>query len=504
MGRTTGAIARRLIVVASLLSSGAAAEGGAPFDAMPGTSLPDGSNTDASGQCTSSGECAPPLPYCQPFTHTCVQCLSTRNCVAGKFCEGATGTCASCRADDDCPSERPYCAGTEGCVECKSDANCASYGVACYDGKCGRCGDGVCGPHEKILDDGLGLGGPRYDPFTPPVPPESCAKDCASRCPSLKAQLNEPLEFEYGAADDWDLGCGDCKRPDVSIEFTATRAGNLHFLLEPLSGVDAYSAGIFEGGCLGFPGGRGDLPNSLQVVSGQTSVLVLDFFGAGKARLTISDRLPSCRNGVCTDAGSSDLGKAACLAGAKSRGDPTCGGVGCACEHCPQNYGDCSLIPGCMDVLACMREAACVGEACTAPCGRIAEPHGGVKGRAFEAASELQSCALTFSCALPCGDSRGAVDAGFTDAGAVCTRGVVTSCACDGGTGERTCAADGSGFGDCACTAPKHADSGCGCEVGRRSPERPSLALIAGAALAAGFSMRKRARQGASKGWWVR
>jgi hypothetical protein len=268
--------------------------------------------------------------------------------------------------------------------------------------------------------------------------------------------LNEPLDLEFGSANDWTL-CSGPDSPDLTVAFKAPRTGNFFVALESKQG--AYLSGtILKGGCDTFPDGCGSVPESVQMVAGDTVVVVIEAMDRGPLRVTITDKPVRCTEGICSaiDAGTKDQGKAACLASAKGRGEAVCDGLDCACDHCAQNYGDCALIPGCTAILACMHGTPCAGEACAAPCKSVIGAYGGVNGRAFEAAQDLQSCALTFSCGVPCADGGGA-----------------PSSVIDGGSGMD--ASDAS----IPEPEPKHDGSGCDCNVGTTSPHGAGLALAA-------------------------
>src|SRR6185312_14208908 len=102
-------------------------------------------------ECSASGDCAAPAPYCHPVLKTCVECLSSLNCAAGLACDPVTGTCTGCNDDGDCSQARPYCSAEHLCVECRTKTNCRE-GVQCVKGVCGTCGDGVCSSRERVQD----------------------------------------------------------------------------------------------------------------------------------------------------------------------------------------------------------------------------------------------------------------------------------------------------------------------------------------------------------------
>jgi MYXO-CTERM domain-containing protein len=161
-----------------------------------------------------------------------------------------------------------------------------------------------------------------------------------------------------------------------------------------------------------------------------------------------------------------------------------CEGVTCACSHCPRDYDDCAIIPGCAQVSECFRTKDCVGQDCfdTGACRGVVNTYGGPAAPAFRAANALQSCELAFSCGLPCGDAG---TGSSPDAGAsICTPGKARICSCgDGGTGgEQTCNDDGSAYSDCKCHAsvPKDENSSCECGLSRTGSSGAGVAAMLG------------------------
>jgi MYXO-CTERM domain-containing protein len=195
-----------------------------------------------------------------------------------------------------------------------------------------------------------------------------------------------------------------------------------------------------------------------------------------------------------------------CMANALARGDTLCAGVECACMHCAQDYDDCGVVPGCAAVRECMLEKACIGTDCynSGACRAPIDSYGGVSGPAFRAASGLQSCALSFDCALPCGGDAGGPPGGGPDAGQLCEPGRTVACECDGGSGERVCNDEGSAYAPCSCNLDENDgldgdgsdDDGCGCRVGRSASSSAAWSL--GVALL-GFSALRRTRRAARK-----
>jgi MYXO-CTERM domain-containing protein len=433
--------------------------------------------SDSGRGCATSGECAPPAPYCAPSNHACVECLSDKNCAAPRVCNEATNACVACVTDVDCAGERPHCDGANGCVECLSDANCSSYGVKCYAGHCGQCGDGVCGPHEKLID----MGGFTFG--AEPLPSEFCAEDCAKECPTTELSLDQEKRVPIGAQNVFVL-FGERSAPDVSLSFTAPSDGTFYVSLRA---TQFLSASTLIGGCAGVGptsiNGDSSKPFPLALARGQTVVILVESLMPVTLVASVSLTRPPCEGDECalsSDAGTpADQGRSLCLRNARERGEATCDGVTCACQHCPQDYDDCGTIPGCVTIEACMRETRCTGIDCyeSGECRSVVDANGGKAGPAFSTAVNLQSCSLTFSCALPCG-----ID--------------VTPPA-DGGT-------DGVGATarDASATAPRPVKrhSSCDCDVGRttRRSDAGTLGLAMAVALA-GLRRRRSPAKGISK-----
>ena len=94
--------------------SGAGASGGAGSGGAGGEGQP----------CTSSGQCSPPTPYCDPAAGVCVECLGDANCDSG-VCDLGSHTCQGCTSGAQCDGARPFCdSATSTCVECVNDSQC--------------------------------------------------------------------------------------------------------------------------------------------------------------------------------------------------------------------------------------------------------------------------------------------------------------------------------------------------------------------------------------------
>jgi hypothetical protein len=489
----------RAVAVAMLLAASAAADAGVEAGGPP---VPDGAVS-----CTTSASCGVPTPYCSPVLHACVECTSDKNCAEGLSCDVARGICRSCVSDADCSPARPYCdAATRVCIECFTDANCGSAGEKCMDGQCGTCGDGICGRRERILADFGFFGSDTV----------SCPTDCEKLCPAhdLKSKLGKALIAGSFAGEQQLFGSSSCVSgdgPDVTLGWTPPHDGTFYLRS---TGTSTAQITVWTGGCTEIGSAQCSFANpgdfiafSFKANESVTFAIRPATNLTGTYSLDITDTPPFCDSGTCgpttgdpspmRDGGVSSAAAALCLDNARARGDEICAGTECACSHCPQNYDDCGVIPGCNDVRACMTEKDCIGADCyiSGQCRKIVDTYGGLSGPAFRAAAGLQSCALSLGCKLPCGNGASKGDAG-ADAGLACEPGRVVSCPCEGGlSGEKVCERDGSAFGACVCGEPPltpiDSGSGCKCRLGNRGPQAPSGALaVLGVAIALGWHRR--------------
>jgi len=509
-----GLFSKRLLAVgsAALFITGAgiarAADAGVATDAGPVDAGP--------GSCTSDLECAAPLPYCRQ--DRCVECLGDRNCAAGEVCDQATGKCTGCVTSADCSSSEPYCSSTGKCVECLSSANCGDLGLECKDGQCGFCGDGICGPREAIMAFENGpFGGSSGSSGGGPV---VCLEDCAAKCPTRDAgsALAKIVIPSSALSDLYQPMCLFSSAPDATIAWKAPRDGTFYFAA---STADTnLSIGTLSGGCTGFEqgcsGGSPSVSTQADMQQGDAIVLLVETetVPADGVTIEITDQAPPtspCSGPFCPppvsspDSGTTgnDQGMTQCLQNATDRGEAVCAGTECACSHCPQDYDDCAVIPGCHDVRACMDGKRCIGADCysSGACRTVIDAQGGISGAAFRAAAGLQSCSLTFACQLPCGAQKSSDAGGASpDAGRLCAPGRAVACACEGGTGTKTCAADGNGFGPCVCSSGAPAPAaggGCGCHVSRTEGGWPGAVGLA-AALAL-LGLRRRSSRGEAR-----
>jgi MYXO-CTERM domain-containing protein len=446
---------------------------------------------DAGGGCANSNECATPNPHCHPTLHACVECIGDRNCKAGQICRVDEGVCVECRSDVDCNPLRPYCVSSRGeCVECLTTANCGDSGVSCQSGKCGSCGDGICGPREVIYRD-----------FGPTLPDDGivvCNDDCDRLCPSKDTGSGFGV-FSIPTSGLRNLIVGGCAiDPDPRVEaffkWTAPHAGSFSFTPKKATLLQ------LEGGCTGFLSGCsiGGSGSTISATAGQEIVVALEPEdpAATTIELEISAAVrPGCDSSPCDPPDAGKEGAALCLANAQDRGDPMCSGVECACNHCPRDYDDCKVIPGCRQILDCMEQKNCIGAECynSGACRSVVDTYGGISGPAFRASSGLKSCALSFQCGLPCASDAGDA-APPLDAGQLCTPDASVVCSCGDRSGTKRCTSDAMQFGSCNCAVPPaeaEDDDGCGC---RLAGSGGSTSLGATFALLAFAASRRRRR----------
>ena len=91
--------------------------------------LPEASGEDGHTACSSDGDCAPPVPYCDTDSRYCVECLTNTNC-GNKVCNLAVHSCQDCQTSGDCSGHNPYCSAGS-CVECLEPGNCPDAGSTC-------------------------------------------------------------------------------------------------------------------------------------------------------------------------------------------------------------------------------------------------------------------------------------------------------------------------------------------------------------------------------------
>jgi hypothetical protein len=459
----------------------------------------DVEQADAGGTCAASSECAAPRPHCHSTLHTCVECVGDRNCASGKVCKLDEGVCTQCRSDADCSAVRPYCASARGeCVECLTTTNCGDSGIACQDGKCGSCGDGICGPREVLFKYSFD---PRADDGHTP-----CPMDCVSLCSPIDVGSGTGV-FTASTAGLRNLTYGVCTPTglgaDAFFKWKAPQDG-----LYTFTGRNA-SVTLLEGGCTGYPQGCGLAGEGMlaSVKEGDEVFVALEAEGTPPATFELEIAVaptPGCDGSACMPPDAGNGGAERCLDNARDRGDPMCSGVECACNHCPGDYDDCKVIPGCRQITECLREKDCIGAECynSGACRSVIDSYGGLSGPAFRAGSGLQSCALSFDCELPC---EGEVDAGLPpppDAGQLCTPNGTVVCTCGDRAGTKKCASDGMAFSACNCAAAPSGDEddGCGCRFAGAAGSGSLVAFGLAVAVAVSRKRRRRSRSAAASG----
>jgi Cys-rich repeat protein len=106
--------------------------------------------------CAGNGECAPPAPYCDIASATCIECLADPNCSGPKrFC-GPRGACVECVGDPGCAKAKPYCdVERYACAECLVDVHCDATRVCDPDRRCvPSCADSsTCDPMKPYCDE---------------------------------------------------------------------------------------------------------------------------------------------------------------------------------------------------------------------------------------------------------------------------------------------------------------------------------------------------------------
>lgn len=129
-------VARRVVRQAALLVARLALVAGAVHCTTGDTgSIDFVSNTTRGTKkppkpCADDGECAPPTPYCDTASATCIECLADPNCDGPKKLCGPRGACVECLADQNCAKAKAYCDVERfACVECLSDAHCEATKV---------------------------------------------------------------------------------------------------------------------------------------------------------------------------------------------------------------------------------------------------------------------------------------------------------------------------------------------------------------------------------------
>lgn len=389
---------------------------------------------DAGGAaCATSGECAPPFPYCHPSLFECVECLGDAHC-SGRMCDTTRGVCTACLSDLDCAGVRPYCSDEQrACVECLTDTNCNFAGVACLDGECGYCGDDVCGPYESFRNTGSA---------------EYCPGDCGCPTADLGSAVGAAVATGSSvAALNVSQGyCGGASGPEVSFLWTAPAAG--YYTLDTIgSDFDAVLY-LLQGGCSGYEWGCGvGTPvYPIYFSDGQSVVVVIDGAGSSGGNYVLNittlcgnsviDPAESCDgtnlqgyscatfgygSGVLTCNSTCSFDTSMCVpstggtggaggAGGTSGGDDAgsetidAGAIPeghCMCPECFDAEQACHWDLGCVEIVGCAVENDCdhLG-GCYAPdeCQDRIDAAGGPSSPSAQAAGVLLSCLAGAGC----------------------------------------------------------------------------------------------------------
>ncbi len=111
--------------------------------------------------CVGHGECAPPTPYCDTASATCIECIADPNCSGPKKVCGPSGACVECVADPNCARAKAHCDIERfACAECLSDAHCEAPRICDLSER--RCvpscvDSSTCDPMKPYCDAGRRL-----------------------------------------------------------------------------------------------------------------------------------------------------------------------------------------------------------------------------------------------------------------------------------------------------------------------------------------------------------
>jgi MYXO-CTERM domain-containing protein len=464
----------------------------------------DGGNV--SGACQTTDDCAPPIPYCHPTLHTCVQCLADLNCFGvGYVCDQEKGVCSNCRTSADCYGGTPYCSTTlKSCVACLTDANCGSQGIKCLGGVCGACGDGICSDAERIATFPL------------------CA-DCYTNCgkTDLRSKVGDKVASgKLSLADAYSTSCG----PSTGM------AGATFSWIAPSDGTYLFNGGgnvylsVIQDDCGGAGLVCNGLSSSTYLTKGTKVVIVLtglstaldDYTLSISSITTMSCEAVFCPRGPngefaccvndacgfsngngCVPATGVDPGSAmACVGAASTAQETVCmESTYCGCNACPKDRLTCSNTYGCGAIVACIDQTGCNGPDCYKPdlCGSVIDAHGGPSSFEFITATGVASCERNAGCALTCpgssvpdasvGGSSGFGGFGGTSFGSGGAgsggRGAVGA-----STGGKRSIAD-EDAGDSHGRAAASTSGGCGCRVSdEKTSPWSALAVLAGLGIA--------------------
>lgn len=130
----TGGHAASTATHAGGASSGSGSGSGGSGGSGSGGAMPTGCSSDAACAGNPNGS------VCDTALGTCVGCVASSTCVAGKFCDPSTKTCVKgCNSDADCagdPAGDKRCGGAHLCVACLADTDCAAGKVCASSDIC--------------------------------------------------------------------------------------------------------------------------------------------------------------------------------------------------------------------------------------------------------------------------------------------------------------------------------------------------------------------------------
>ena len=170
--------------------------------------------------CAPDLACAAPTPYC--YGSLCVACLTDANC-GNKFCEPSSHTCVDCVTSGDCKNDKPYCFAQH-CRQCLMSENCGDPTLAC-DTRDGRCvpacqGEEECIGPESVCLPSLGVCvGCAEDADCPPDKQHCEANKCVA------CQVDDDCDPAKPFCDSEKSECVECL---VADDCGAERACDMH------------------------------------------------------------------------------------------------------------------------------------------------------------------------------------------------------------------------------------------------------------------------------------
>lgn len=98
--------------------------------------------------CVGPSDCMSPYPECDLQLGVCVECVSSTTC-GERFCEPESHSCVDCLQDVDCGDEQRCSPGQRTCVECLSKADCGEEEACDATGRCTQICQGDQDCHEE-------------------------------------------------------------------------------------------------------------------------------------------------------------------------------------------------------------------------------------------------------------------------------------------------------------------------------------------------------------------